>query len=58
LNGTGAEVLVDHAIEPESSKLLYKDIPVTLIPYYAWANRGEGEMKVWFPSGPPSLASQ
>ncbi|WP_121356546.1 glycoside hydrolase family 127 protein [Flavisolibacter nicotianae] len=23
--------------------------PVTLIPYYAWANRGEGEMTVWFP---------
>lgn len=22
---------------------------VTLIPYYAWANRGEGEMTVWFP---------
>ncbi len=22
---------------------------VTLIPYYAWANRGEGEMNVWFP---------
>ena len=21
---------------------------VTLIPYYAWANRGEGEMNVWF----------
>lgn len=25
--------------------------PVTLIPYYAWANRGEGEMMIWFPSG-------
>jgi len=23
---------------------------VTLIPYYAWANRGEGEMMIWFPS--------
>ena len=22
----------------------------TTIPYYAWANRGEGEMMVWFPS--------
>jgi len=21
---------------------------VTLIPYYSWANRGEGEMSVWF----------
>ena len=24
--------------------------PVTLIPYYAWANRGKGEMMVWFPT--------
>ena len=26
-----------------------KTCPVTLrlIPYYAWANRGEGEMRVW-----------
>lgn len=23
---------------------------VTLIPYYSWANRGKGEMTVWFPS--------
>ncbi|MGD0782189.1 MAG: hypothetical protein ABSA30_04925 [Candidatus Aminicenantales bacterium] len=21
---------------------------ITLIPYYAWANRGPGEMEVWF----------
>jgi DUF1680 family protein len=24
--------------------------PVTVIPYYAWAHRGRGEMVVWFPS--------
>ncbi|HXL58061.1 MAG TPA: hypothetical protein VN958_17485, partial [Chitinophagaceae bacterium] len=23
--------------------------PFTAIPYYAWANRGKGEMMVWFP---------
>lgn len=23
---------------------------VTLIPYYSWANRGKGEMTIWFPS--------
>ena len=22
----------------------------TAIPYYSWANRGKGEMNVWFPS--------
>jgi uncharacterized protein len=24
-------------------------VPLTLIPYYAWANRGNGEMTVWLP---------
>ena len=23
--------------------------PITLIPYYAWRNRGEGAMTVWLP---------
>ena len=23
--------------------------PFTAIPYYAWANRGKGEMQVWIP---------
>jgi DUF1680 family protein len=22
---------------------------MTLIPYYSWANRGKGEMTIWFP---------
>jgi DUF1680 family protein len=26
-----------------------KRIPLTLVPYYAWANRGAGEMSVWLP---------
>ena len=25
----------------------YETVPVTFIPYYAWANRGMGEMSVW-----------
>ena len=25
---------------------------VTAIPYYAWANRGRGEMSVWIGTGP------
>ena len=24
-------------------------IPMTFIPYYAWANRGESEMSIWLP---------
>jgi len=26
-----------------------KDVKLTLIPYYAWAHRGEGDMEVWLP---------
>ena len=26
-----------------------KKAELTAIPYYAWANRGKGEMTVWFP---------
>ena len=29
--------------------------PVTLIPYYLWANRGAGEMAVWIPTGDYAL---
>lgn len=29
-----------------------EDTPVTLIPYYAWAHRGPGEMMVWIPEKP------
>jgi hypothetical protein len=25
--------------------------PLTLIPYYAWANRGKGAMRVWVRAG-------
>ncbi|MGN0396485.1 MAG: hypothetical protein ACI4EL_00455 [Candidatus Fimimorpha sp.] len=25
----------------------YEDTKLTLIPYFAWANRGENEMVVW-----------
>ena len=28
-------------------KAEYEDIRITMIPYYCWANRGEGEMRVW-----------
>ncbi|HVO76320.1 MAG TPA: glycoside hydrolase family 127 protein [Ignavibacteriaceae bacterium] len=31
------------------SKTKDEKIKVTAVPYYAWSNRGEGEMKVWLP---------
>jgi len=27
------------------------EVPFRAIPYFAWANRGEGEMAVWLPTG-------
>ncbi len=27
-----------------------KEIDITAIPYYAWCNRGQGQMKVWLPA--------
>ncbi len=32
-----------------AGKLAVKDVKLTLIPYYAWAHRGEGDMAVWLP---------
>lgn len=33
----------------EKGRLRVKDVTLTLIPYYAWAHRGAGEMAVWLP---------
>jgi len=47
----------DWSGEPYDSPVLYKDyaptdprpVPLRLTPYYAWANRGAGQMTVWLP---------
>src|SRR5262249_54544400 len=47
------------AAQPEGSGGLYRtappprEVPVTVIPYYAWDNRAPGEMRVWLPAAPP-----
>jgi len=50
----GVEILKTTApvieINAEGTSITTVNKPVTLIPYYAWANRGEGEMMIWFPS--------
>ena len=35
------------AVNEKAGKIVAEKKPVTLIPYYAWANRGKGEMAVW-----------
>lgn len=50
----------------ERGRLTAKDERLTLIPYYAWAHRGRGNMAVWLPIDlsattpalPPSIASE
>ena len=50
----------------ESGRLVTKDVKLNMIPYYAWAHRGSGEMAVWLPidlnatraSLPPTIASE
>ena len=47
----------DWSAEPYDSPVLYKEyapaasrpVRLKLIPYYAWANRGVGQMTVWMP---------
>lgn len=39
------------ALYREVSSVLPERVPITLIPYYAWHNRGEPEMTVWLPLG-------
>lgn len=34
----------------ESGRLVAKDHTLTMIPYYAWAHRGAGNMAVWLPN--------
>lgn len=64
--GVGGTLVVQGVHVPQAEMPLYgpadgaavsdlRAVPLTAIPYYAWANRGEGAMRVWVPmarSGP------
>jgi DUF1680 family protein len=43
----GVMTLTGEGTEQKKSKST-KPVPLKLIPYYAWSNRGCGEMTVWF----------
>jgi DUF1680 family protein len=47
INGTATAVITDS--KNNSVKTIQQ--PFMAIPYYSWANRGKGEMTVWFPAG-------
>ena len=42
----------------DTGELVVKKVNLSLIPYYAWAHRGEGYMKVWLPTTPQSLNNE
>jgi len=54
------------SLDPSGGKLIKTENDLVLIPYYAWAHRGNGEMLVWLPyeesaatpSPPPTIASR
>lgn len=42
----------------KAGKLVTKDVELILIPYYAWAHRGEGDMEVWLPIDVSATSAQ
>ena len=42
----------------KAGKLVTKDVELTLIPYYAWAHRGEGDLEVWLPTDVSATSAQ
>ena len=42
----------------KAGKLVTKDVELTLIPYYAWAHGGEGDMEVWLPIDVSATSAQ
>jgi len=40
------------AVSEKAGRIVSEKKPVTLIPYYSWANRGKGEMAVWLAREP------
>lgn len=49
-NATSEQWPFPRALLPSgSSEVVAEDFPLVAIPYYAWANRGVGAMRVWMP---------
>lgn len=50
LNGVGTISMPGFSLTAtEDGSAVKKDVQLTAIPYYSWANRGRGEMTVWIP---------
>lgn len=40
----------------DDGNLVVNKVPLTLIPYYSWAHRGQGQMSVWLPVNPSATS--
>lgn len=40
----------------DDGNLVVNKVPLTLIPYYSWAHRGQGQMSVWLPANPSATS--
>jgi DUF1680 family protein len=49
LNGVVILKSEANKIDPKNSPAFVEKKSFMAIPYYAWANRGKGEMQIWFP---------
>lgn len=59
LNGvTTITTRAQSVVRGKDGNVAVSDVDLTLIPYYAWANRGEGKMAVWLPSEIASLGTR
>ena len=57
LNGiTVIQSSVPAVVIKNSTTIETRQVPFTAIPYYGWANRGKGEMQVWFPQEVKDIA--
>jgi DUF1680 family protein len=54
----GVEVVQTAAKRAVAGQSESPAVPVTAIPYYAWANRGKGAMVVWLPRTPAAIHSE
>ncbi len=66
LNGVTVITAAAASYREQGGRIMMSEQPLTLIPYYAWAHRGKGEMAVWLAREPskarpvpePTLASK
>ncbi len=57
---SGVQVITGIAerVDSKDKTIADKSVAFTAIPYFAWANRGKGEMVVWLPRTPEAVGEE